>query len=1012
MRNHYNEQPYIISPAKNSGEVEDSLNGDAKKSRNRHLVMINQLRRKEESWNGRFYLEHIPKYNPIQDEHCETYKKILMKKQSRKFLVKKETKGQTQLEFGGKKKSEDTTYESLYKRPESNDKPLVDIRVRAMYPNDVRPREKVRAESSKRQADGLLKEKKIQQDRLLATWDRLSIPMFHREAFLKCENLQNLKHTVEIIKKEIDDVETSCSTIQLAIKAVTARENCLRQLKALTQVFCEKADEITKGSAYEEELKQKAAELLTHLRILSLNVVDSILRWREYIQQTFASNRGPIKASQAFVPIFIYNQSNYLIKLKSDTKDLAETPLAQYFTLSTKFDPFLFEASKETGQQGKIVLPLSKSLGLRIKTCENALQNESATEHPYDKKWAPPIGNPPKAYESPSDRSLNHQDDHGKKTNIKIRNTSLTKPRKDGTGNSQLKSENVTKQTGSSNPSSQNQITDGDMDTKVADISEPRHEPHTNNEIAQQHSQPEITQEKLPENASSSQKEIKQEAVEVPKPEEKEEKDVSNPVQPVDLYEDEVEEYLRIYLQKIDQNMKDSFISDPKVLLERANMGQDPIWFELVEVSGAERKTGLAVAHIDNTVFTARRMVILHFTSEDREMYHDFLAKFVEYLWKNDECNEIKICLYHIEDQNGNLGADKNLEQAIKKLGFRWKQLTNDKHTGKRYIDYLIKRPENVVSSVAKSNDEPIHVESVVVLSDVQGEIATNKASKHIVDNRYAVLSAALKHCDEKLEKLGDSDTKRAKNYLQVIGSLAKEGQGKIGGLAEKFQSLQEMTKFVEEKFQDKKEFVPQLDAKFAQNIFTTSLLNLIYRWKSFNITHHKVDGKDRKYLKINNNGELVQFQSKYKSSSIYFIPTDDNEVNVFLTDNDAIINDILSREEIIEDVVSKLFSKLEKTPTSFQEDLWVPLFSIKENNVDLEDVKSLLQGEHKLNYAASTCQIGVNGSRVVGNLKVRPSEKSKIIEKPFLFGIVHEQVDFPLFSVVVRPEDFIQRDV
>jgi len=37
--------------------------------------------------------------------------------------------------------------------------------------------------------------------------------------------------------------------------------------------------------------------------------------------------------------------------------------------------------------------------------------------------------------------------------------------------------------------------------------------------------------------------------------------------------------------------------------------------------------------------------------------------------------------------------------------------------------------------------------------------------------------------------------------------------------------------------------------------------------------------------------------------------------------------------------------------------------------------------------------------------------KKSKIIEKPFLFGILHEQVDFPLFAVVVKPEDFAQHE-
>ncbi len=82
-----------------------------------------------------------------------------------------------------------------------------------------------------------------------------------------------------------------------------------------------------------------------------------------------------------------------------------------------------------------------------------------------------------------------------------------------------------------------------------------------------------------------------------------------------------------------------------------------------------------------------------------------------------------------------------------------------------------------------------------------------------------------MKHCEEKLDKLGDNDTKRHQNYLQVIGSLLKEGnQGKIGDLTEKFQSLDELKNFIEEKFKDKKEFIPNIDQKYSKNTVIISL--------------------------------------------------------------------------------------------------------------------------------------------------------------------------------------------
>lgn len=260
--------------------------------------------------------------------------------------------------------------------------------------------------------------------------------------------------------------------------------------------------------------------------------------------------------------------------------------------------------------------------------------------------------------------------------------------------------EGTAKNTHASHPNSHNQLTEGDVPESKRDAHSQKIELKHPERVSQQQS----AQEKSPSEKPSPQKSPQRSTIKEDIPASPAKKDgMATSVKPIDLYEDEVEQYLKLYLGQLDQSMRNSFLSEPKALLERANMGQDPVWFELLEGKELEKKVGLAVAHVDNTVFTTRRMVILHFTSEDRERYQEFLGKFVEHLWKNDECNEIKISLYYLEDQNSNLGADKHLQECIKKLGFRWKQLTNDKYTGKRYIDYLIKRPENINSQVVNA---------------------------------------------------------------------------------------------------------------------------------------------------------------------------------------------------------------------------------------------------------------------------------------------------------------------
>jgi hypothetical protein len=174
----------------------------------------------------------------------------------------------------------------------------------------------------------------------------------------------------------------------------------------------------------------------------------------------------------------------------------------------------------------------------------------------------------------------------------------------------------------------------------------------------------------------------------------------SNLINPLQLFEDEIITNTTQYLEHLDERMRKSFTSEPQELLRRANAGQDPQWFELLSSNNAAR-IGLAVVHIDNTYFAARRLVIIHFTVTERGLYEENLRAFTNYIWKNEECDEIKISLYYLEDEQHGKGADKDLQDWMKKLGFKWKQLTQDMN-GKRYIDYLLKRPEGVVCEIQK----------------------------------------------------------------------------------------------------------------------------------------------------------------------------------------------------------------------------------------------------------------------------------------------------------------------
>ena len=72
------------------------------------------------------------------------------------------------------------------------------------------------------------------------------------------------------------------------------------------------------------------------------------------------------------------------------------------------------------------------------------------------------------------------------------------------------------------------------------------------------------------------------------------------------------------------------------------------------------------------------------------------------------------------------------------------------------------------------------------------------------------MLSAILKHTDQDVNKIPEQTTQKGQRDRELVASLAKEGQAKIGDLTGKFPNLKELVAFVGEKFEEKNELLPQ----------------------------------------------------------------------------------------------------------------------------------------------------------------------------------------------------------
>ena len=97
--------------------------------------------------------------------------------------------------------------------------------------------------------------------------------------------------------------------------------------------------------------------------MLSLNVVKCIILWRKQLIFNFMlTQQGAQAAALASTPQaqrntmrkfkclpFVWESQNYLLKMKSDTSFLIQSPFARYFNFSPKSDPFLvFPSMKQS----------------------------------------------------------------------------------------------------------------------------------------------------------------------------------------------------------------------------------------------------------------------------------------------------------------------------------------------------------------------------------------------------------------------------------------------------------------------------------------------------------------------------------------------------------------------------------------------------------------------------------------------------------------------------------------
>lgn len=140
-----------------------------------------------------------------------------------------------------------------------------------------------------------------------------------------------IESSAAMIAKEIENLKKNKAPIQKVVLGIRARERLLADIQSFN--FNE-----TMGL---DDYILQMSDKLQHLRILSLNVVECIMFWRE--QMLYAENQARTDDNNEPIPIisFLWENENYFLKMKKDTDFLREHSCSQWFNFADKNDPFL-----------------------------------------------------------------------------------------------------------------------------------------------------------------------------------------------------------------------------------------------------------------------------------------------------------------------------------------------------------------------------------------------------------------------------------------------------------------------------------------------------------------------------------------------------------------------------------------------------------------------------------------------------------------------------------------------
>lgn len=641
---------------------------------------------RELSWNARFYIERMPDYDAAKDKYMQN---LLATLKHKKILI-----------------PNSKTRKIRIRSPRGNPKPVSTKGLIVARPTSMKMQHISKLKSC---IENYYIEK--------------TIPIEFLKIYFELVDASHFKVATNALSKHLSDIMADKSPVQLALKAVKARERAIQNAKFLiddkkkpsissqphTHAFETPTnyhnnkeayhlnDSLTKNqdsysNSFGKDIKiTECTELLNSIVLSSLQAVEFIQVWRAELTEL-----DPSRAKQ----VFYYHGKNYLAKMLEDLKFLRNSIFCQVFDEKT-FENFIPYFGEKT----------IKSFVKRHSECEAVLSEEST----------------PTVRETLFDmRNKRKQDHNGENAKLEV-NMSEKVLRNN---------ENPIKLLEKVVASSEKTIKSIEKEGKTAE---------TTQNTSDKDQKPSMITTKP--NTS------------MPKTTEQTPKDPEIPAIPEKCYLEptigNAENILEKYSETVPKQIKDC-LGDPLEAYHKAFTLKFPA---LLWVKTQKATLGMFILNVDHQKTTQKRLYISHVSSTSIEALEIVINQAVGYASSSYPCDEIRVNLASPANAVGKYESDKTIKQYFDKLGFRWKVFIKD-NTGypMHILGLACKKPLN-------SPNESLFKDSLQFLYACTGQILPPFSDNSGIISALGVCTA--------LKYMGEAETPSQQYLLNILSKAS-----------------------------------------------------------------------------------------------------------------------------------------------------------------------------------------------------------------------------------------------